>query len=100
MTILDAAPSVSPLVELKGITKAFGATVANANIDLTIFPSDIVGLVGGNGAGKSTLMRILSGGLSPSLGQLSISGQSVDWSSFDTRAAKRQGVRMVHQELS
>ena len=49
------------LVELKGITKAFGPTLAAADIDFAVAASDVVGLVGGNGAGKSTLMRILCG---------------------------------------
>ena len=55
--------SVEPacLVELQGITKAFGPTLANADIDFAVANSDVIGLVGGNGAGKSTLMRILCG---------------------------------------
>ena len=47
------------LVELQGITKAFGPTLANADIDFAVANSDVIGLVGGNGAGKSTLMRNL-----------------------------------------
>ena len=75
-----AAPAVSdtngigrstPLVELNGVTKAFGPTLANSDIDFAVADSDVIGLVGGNGAGKSTLMRILCGITAPTLGRLS-----------------------------
>ena len=59
---LAGAKPIEPrtyLVELKGITKAFGPTLAAADIDFAVAASDVVGLVGGNGAGKSTLMRNL-----------------------------------------
>ena len=88
------------LVELKGITKAFGPTLANANIDLTVDRSDVIGLVGGNGAGKSTLMRILCGITAPTRGRIAFEGVDEPFAAYDTAAAQRRGVRMVHQELS
>jgi len=100
---LDGANPIEPrtyLVELKGITKAFGPTLAAADIDFAVAPSDVVGLVGGNGAGKSTLMRILCGITTPTLGQVSFDGVEESFTSYDAGAAQRRGVRMVHQELS
>jgi len=88
------------LVELKGITKAFGPTLAVADIDFAVAASDVVGLVGGNGAGKSTLMRILCGITAPTLGRLSFDGAKNSFTNYDADAAQRRGVRMVHQELS
>jgi ribose transport system ATP-binding protein len=88
------------LVELKGITKAFGPTLAAADINFAVAASDVVGLVGGNGAGKSTLMRILCGITAPTLGQLSFDGVEESFTHYDAGAAQRRGVRMVHQELS
>jgi ribose transport system ATP-binding protein len=88
------------LVELSGITKAFGPTLANANIDFSVYPSDVIGLVGGNGAGKSTLMRILCGLTSPSMGRIRFGGVEESFVAYDASAAQRHGVRMVHQELS
>ena len=70
---LAGANEIEPrayLVELKGVTKAFGPTLAAADIDFAVAASDVVGLVGGNGAGKSTLMRILCGITAPTLGRL------------------------------
>jgi len=88
------------LVELKGITKAFGPTLANASIGIEVGPSDVIGLVGGNGAGKSTLMRILCGIIAPTLGRIAFDGVDQPFIGYDTIAAQRRGIRMVHQELS
>ncbi|HLH50580.1 MAG TPA: ATP-binding cassette domain-containing protein, partial [Roseiarcus sp.] len=88
------------LVELKAITKAFGPTLANANIDFAVNRSDVIGLVGGNGAGKSTLMRILCGMTAPTQGRIAFDGVDEPFAAYDTAAAQRRGVRMVHQELS
>ncbi|HLX99867.1 MAG TPA: ATP-binding cassette domain-containing protein [Roseiarcus sp.] len=88
------------LVELTGVTKAFGPTLASADIDFAVAASDVVGLVGGNGAGKSTLMRILCGMIAPTLGRVSFDGAEVSFTNYDAGAAQRRGIRMVHQELS
>ena len=88
------------LVKLRGVTKAFGPTLAAADIDFAVAASDVVGLVGGNGAGKSTLMRILCGITAPTLGRLSFDGVEDSFTNYDAGAAQRRGIRMVHQELS
>ncbi|MCB1402258.1 MAG: ATP-binding cassette domain-containing protein, partial [Rhodobacteraceae bacterium] len=53
----ESAPQ--PLVEMTGISKSFGAVNALIDVDLRIYPGEILGLVGDNSAGKSTLMKIL-----------------------------------------
>jgi ribose transport system ATP-binding protein len=98
----DVTGAANPecLVELSGVSKAFGPTLANANIDFSVYPSDVIGLVGGNGAGKSTLMRILCGLTAPSMGRIKFNGVEESFVAYDAGAAQRHGVRMVHQELS
>lgn len=94
------APAGDPFVSLQGITKDFGATVANSEISLTVHPGEIIGLIGGNGAGKSTLMKILSGALTPTEGRLAFDSEELDFDHYSTLEAQRHGIRMVHQELS
>jgi ribose transport system ATP-binding protein len=84
--------------EMRGIRKAFGATVALDGVDLAVAPGEICALVGQNGAGKSTLMAILSGALAPDAGSITIDGRA-----FAPRSpidARRAGVAMIYQELS
>jgi simple sugar transport system ATP-binding protein len=53
--------NATPLVEMRGINKAFGAVQALSDVNLTLYPGEVLGLVGDNSAGKSTLMKILTG---------------------------------------
>jgi ribose transport system ATP-binding protein len=57
------------LLEMRGIAKRFGATVALDRVDLSVGAGEICGLVGENGAGKSTLMGILAGAIQPDEGR-------------------------------
>ena len=94
--LVGANPIEPPtyLVELKGITKAFGPTLAAADIDFAVAASDVVGLVGGNGAGKSTLMRILCGIAAPTLGRISFDGVEDSFTSYNAGAAQRRGASL------
>jgi ribose transport system ATP-binding protein len=102
LTSVESSTVARPacLVELQGITKAFGPTLANADVDFAVAHSDVIGLVGGNGAGKSTLMRILCGITAPTLGHIRFDGAEESFLAYDASAAQTRGIRMVHQELS
>lgn len=56
---MPISQSQTPMIALRGVTKAFPAVLANDHIDLDIFSNEIHALLGENGAGKSTLMKIL-----------------------------------------
>ena len=77
--ILDSAISQSgkkekPFVQIKGLTKKFGAITAVDNIDLDIYQGELFCLLGGSGCGKSTLLRMLAGFEFPEAGTISIDG--------------------------
>lgn len=87
-----------PILELKGITKAFGGVEALRGVDFTLLPGEIHGLVGENGAGKSTLMKIIAGVHTEFSGRFILDGRDVHFRS--ARDALAAGIAMVHQELS
>ena len=60
------AEPARPLLEMRGITKRFTGVTALNDVSLTLYPGEILGLMGENGAGKSTLLKILSGVQAPS----------------------------------
>ena len=87
-----------PLLELRGVTKAFPGMLANDAIDLAVRPGEIHALLGENGAGKSTLVKIVYGVLRPDSGTLLWNGAPVAVSG--PAAARRLGVGMVFQHFS
>lgn len=68
---------MNPILECKGITKKFGYLEALSNVDLTLEPGRIVGLLGPNGSGKSTLIKLINGILTPNAGTILIDGKPV-----------------------
>ncbi len=91
-------PAGPPRFAMRGIRKAFGATVALDGVDLAVNEGEICGLIGQNGAGKSTLMSILSGALQPDAGEMWIESRS--FTPHSPIDARRAGVAMIYQELS
>jgi simple sugar transport system ATP-binding protein len=83
-------------VELKEITKTFGAVHANVGINLRVPAGTIQGILGENGAGKSTLMKILSGFIRADSGQILLDSRPV--SMHSPADAIQQGVGMLHQD--
>lgn len=84
-------------LELKGVTKRFGAFTANDQIDLTVEPGEIHALLGENGAGKSTLMNIIYGLYHPNEGQILLDGEPVEFDGPGDAVAA--GIGMVHQHF-
>jgi ribose transport system ATP-binding protein len=87
-----------PLFDMRGIRKAFGATVAVDGVDLSVAPGEVCAIVGQNGAGKSTLMGILAGALRPDAGSMTLGG--APYHPEHPLDARRAGVAMIYQELS
>ncbi len=90
----DGRPQV--LLSMEGIEKWYGEVHALRGVSLQITPSEIVGLIGDNGAGKSTLIKIISGVIPKTSGQISWKGKGVSLGSV--REAQALGIETVHQD--
>jgi simple sugar transport system ATP-binding protein len=87
-----------PVLRLDGITKRFGALVANDAISVTLWPGEVIALLGENGAGKTTLMNILFGHYTADEGTVEVFGAPLPQG--NPRAALAAGVGMVHQHFT
>ncbi len=92
------ANTATPLLEIRGIRKAFPGVVALDNVGFQLRAGTVHALMGENGAGKSTLMKIIAGVYTPDRGEIRLKGQPVTLKSpID---ALGQGIAMIHQELN
>ncbi|CAN5493522.1 ABC transporter ATP-binding protein [soil metagenome] len=99
---LNASPTTgitgAPLLEARGMTKRFGALIANNQIDLIVRAGEVHAVLGENGAGKSTLMKLLYGFYRPDSGEILLEGKSTTIRSpLDGR---RLGIGMVFQNFT
>lgn len=88
--------SDTPLVEMRHIEKYYGRVHALRDVNLTIRKGEIVGLLGDNGAGKSTLIKVLSGAVPYTSGQIVIKGQQVQLRT--TSDAIGHGIETIYQD--
>lgn len=85
-------------IELRGVSKAYGATLALRRGDLSIDAGEVHVLIGSNGSGKSTLCKILAGSVRPDGGEILIDGKPV--AITGPRSARDHGIGIFYQELS
>jgi D-xylose transport system ATP-binding protein len=90
--------SDTPLLELRGVSKHFGAVVALHEVDFTVYPGCVTALVGDNGAGKSTLIKCVAGIYRIDGGEIFFEGQPV--SIHGPRDAGALGIEVVYQDLA
>jgi general nucleoside transport system ATP-binding protein len=92
-----------PVLSLEGVTKRFGALLANDGIDLALRRGEVLALLGENGAGKTTLTSILFGHYRADAGRVRVAGPDgvlADLPPGSPRAALEAGIGMVHQHFA
>src|SRR5437868_65474 len=100
MTVAERAPVGErvPLLELRGISKSFGAVQALSDVRFDVYPSEVVALVGDNGAGKSTLIKIIAGIYAVDSGAILWEGREVPVRGPKDSTAL--GIATVYQDLA
>ena len=88
----------TPILEAKGLDKAYGNVVAMEGADFDLYPGEILAVIGDNGAGKSTLIKALSGALIPDKGEILLDGKTVHFRS--PHDAREAGIETVYQDLA
>jgi len=89
-------PGAAPLLEVRGVTKSFGAVAAVQGVSFPLYSGEAHALVGENGAGKSTIVKMLAGVHRPDTGTLLVDGDPVEFSS--PADAKAAGIAVIYQE--
>ncbi len=87
-----------PVLQVRNVTKHFGAVKALTNVDFNLEKGEIHALCGENGAGKSTLMNIIAGVLQPNEGEILVDGTPTKI--LSPAAAQSLGIGLVHQEIA
>jgi D-xylose transport system ATP-binding protein len=88
----------TPILELRGINKSFGAVQVLHNVDFRVFPGEVMALVGDNGAGKSTLVKCVAGIYPMDGGEIFFDGNQVHI--HGPRDASALGIEIVYQDLA
>lgn len=87
-----------PLVEMRDIRVSFGGIHAVDGVTVSLYPGEVVALVGGNGAGKSTLMHTLAGAHPADSGEILVNGTPVNIQ--NPRDARHFGIEVIYQKLA
>jgi fructose transport system ATP-binding protein len=90
--------TLTPIVEGKDLVKTFGRVVALDGANLTLYPGEVLAVVGDNGAGKSSLIKCFSGAHTPDAGEMFVDGEPVTFRS--THEARDHGIETVFQTLA
>jgi D-xylose transport system ATP-binding protein len=88
----------TPLVDIRGVHKAFGGVHAVENVSVSVYPGEVMALLGHNGAGKSTLMKMLAGAYPIDAGEIRISGQPAKIE--NPADSQNLGVETIYQTLA
>lgn len=95
---MNESNQAAPLLEIRNLSKNFGAVQALTDFSMIVRPGEVVALAGDNGAGKTTLIKAISGVYRPSSGDILLKGQPVQFST--PQEARDQGIETIYQDLA
>jgi simple sugar transport system ATP-binding protein len=86
------------LLDVRGVSKNFGAIKALSDVSFSVEPGEVVGLMGDNGAGKSTMVKLVAGNFPPSEGEVAVDGEVCHF--HKPVEARTKGIEVVYQDLA
>ncbi|PSJ64347.1 ATP-binding cassette domain-containing protein [Kumtagia ephedrae] len=86
------------LLDVRSISKSFGAIRALSEVDFSVQAGEVVGLMGDNGAGKSTMVKLIAGNFPPSEGEIVVGGKVCHF--HKPIEARAEGIEVVYQDLA
>ena len=86
------------LLDVRNVSKSFGAIRAVNDISFSVGPGEVVGLMGDNGAGKSTMVKLIAGNFPPSEGEIAVDGHVCHF--HKPIEARAKGIEVVYQDLA
>ena len=95
---MSAIPGGTPLIEMRGIHKAFGGVRAVEDVSVGVHAGEVVAVLGHNGAGKSTLMKMLAGAYPIDSGEVRMNGQPVKIA--NPADSQHLGIETIYQTLA
>ena len=97
-TATSGASADPPLISVRGLTNRFGNQIVHQDLNLDVYPGEILGMVGGSGTGKSVLMRTILGLRSPDAGNIRVMGVDVQTDSSDKRLSITRQTGVLFQD--
>ncbi|CAN7225800.1 ATP-binding cassette domain-containing protein [Mesorhizobium amorphae] len=95
---MNSQEQTPPLLEVRNLSKHFGAVRALNDFSMVVRPGEVVALAGDNGAGKTTLIKAISGVFQPTGGEILLRGQPVSFST--PQEAREKGIETIYQDLA
>ena len=86
------------LLDVRNVSKNFGAIKALSEVSFSLEPGEVVGLMGDNGAGKSTMVKLIAGNFPPSEGEITVEGEVCHF--HRPIEARAKGIEVVYQDLA
>ncbi|ESW74193.1 MULTISPECIES: ATP-binding cassette domain-containing protein [unclassified Mesorhizobium] len=95
---MNSPGQTTPLLEVRNLSKHFGAVRALNDFSMVVRPGEVVALAGDNGAGKTTLIKAISGVFQPTGGEILLRGQPVTFAT--PHEAREKGIETIYQDLA
>ncbi|MEI8698954.1 MAG: ATP-binding cassette domain-containing protein [Mesorhizobium sp.] len=95
---MNSPAQTTPLLEVRNLSKHFGAVRALNDFSMVVRPGEVVALAGDNGAGKTTLIKAISGVFQPTGGEILLRGQPVTFAT--PHEAREKGIETIYQDLA